>query len=340
MPDQNNSQSPAPALPVPAEQTMVGVFASPSAFEHGQRMARALASSTMVPPQYRDNLPNVLVALDVAIRAKLPPMMVLQGLNVIQGRPSWSAQFIVAAINGCGLFSPLRYEMRGAEGTDAWGCRACATELGHRHPTADGREILEGPWVTIQMAKAEGWYGRNGSKWQTMPEVMLRWRAASFFGRLYAAHILAGMQSTDELRDAGEIDVTPIVNRPLPPVAAGGYNPFADPAPNPAASLPQPGMTTVVASVADIAAARAAGAPDPDAGAAAPRRGRGRPPRVDPPAGAAVPETPLARQQREAAAAAAAARAATPAADAPLPPVSGLEPAPAQPARDPLDPGF
>jgi hypothetical protein len=261
--------APEPRFTEVANRYEGGVFSSPVAFEHGQRMARALASSTMVPAQYRDNLPNVLVALDVAMRAKLPPMMVLQGLNVIQGRPSWSAQFIVAAINGCGLFGPLRYEMKGAENTDEWACRACSREL------STGSE-LQGPWVSIGMAKKEGWFGRSGSKWQTMPEVMLRWRAASFFGRLYAAHILAGMASTDELRDAGEIDVTPRATAEVVPL------PVADP----------------------LAALNARTAP-PAEGAEAPRR-RGRPPKaapVDPPFPPVDPAVAAAPDPVEAAAA-------------------------------------
>lgn len=296
MPDNPEAQ-PGRLIQMPSVPTNndVGVFASPAAFEHGQRMARALASSTMVPTQYRDNLPNVLVALDVAMRAKLPPMMVLQGLNIIQGRPSWSSQFIVAAVNGCGLFSPLRYEMRGEEGTDSWGCRAVARELATNTP-------LDGPWVTIGMARAEGWYGRSGSKWQTLPEIMLRWRAASFFGRLYAAHILAGMASTEELRDAGEIELNPRAPETPVPLGQPFGVPFTPPAP---AADPAPAPAEVV-----------------------PARRRGRPPRVDPPAGE-VPETPAAARAREAAAA------------EPLPiPQSGLEPAPPRAAVDPLDPGF
>lgn len=66
----------------------------------------------------------------------------------------------------------------------------------------EGHE-LEGPAVSIQMAKDEGWYGRKGSKWKTMPELMLRYRAAAFFGRLYAPEILMGMKATDEIEDIG-----------------------------------------------------------------------------------------------------------------------------------------
>jgi hypothetical protein len=127
----------------------------------------------------------------------------MQNLHVIHGRPSWSSTFIIAAISSCGMFSPLRFKFEG-EG-DARSCYAYATEL------ATG-EVLTGPRVSIAMAKAEGWYGRNGSKWPTMPDVMLTYRAAAFFGRIYAANVLNGLSTADEAADIGparEIDVTP-----------------------------------------------------------------------------------------------------------------------------------
>jgi hypothetical protein len=182
-----------------------GFFASVPAFEVGQRMAKALASSQIVPAQYQNNMSNCLIALDVAMRMRLSPMTVLQGLNVIQGKPSWGAQFVISAINASGLFSPLRFEFRGEERTDAWECRATATDK-------STGEVCCGPWVGIAMAKREGWYQRSGSKWQSMPEQMMFYRAGAFFGRIYAGHILTGMtMTTDEVEDQAPIDVTPTV---------------------------------------------------------------------------------------------------------------------------------
>lgn len=53
-----------------------------------------------------------------------------------------------------------------------------------------------------QWCMQKGWFSKDGSKWRTMPELMLRYRAASFFGRLYAPDILYGMQTTEEVEDA------------------------------------------------------------------------------------------------------------------------------------------
>ncbi|MFP4561581.1 MAG: MucR family transcriptional regulator, partial [Thiohalorhabdus sp.] len=182
-------------------------------FENAQRMAQALASSTLVPQEYRgnQNLGNVLIALELSQRTNSSPMMVMQNVNIIQGRPSWSSQFIIAALNSCGRFSPLRFSVEG-EGDDKT-CRAWA------YDKASG-EVLEGPPVSIRMAKDEGWYGRNGSKWKTMPDTMLRYRAAAFFGRLYAPDILMGMQTADELQDIG-----PSANAPSAPEPQSGPAP-------------------------------------------------------------------------------------------------------------------
>lgn len=60
----------------------------------------------------------------------------------------------------------------------------------------------------MEMAVKEGWYGKNGSKWQTMLKQMLRHRAASFFGRVYAPELLMGLRSSEEEQDR-IIDVTP-----------------------------------------------------------------------------------------------------------------------------------
>jgi hypothetical protein len=197
------------AVVVPAAVDMSGgVFSSPAAFDAGQRMAKALAMSEIVPAAYKGNMANCVVALDMAMRMKLSPLVVLTNLNIIHGRPSWSSTFVISAINSSGLFSPLRFEFRGAEGTDEWACRAKATDLEQRS------ECL-GPWISVGMAKREGWYTRTGSKWPTMTETMLMYRAAAFFGRMFAAHILSGMQTAEEVEDvvatvpAREVEIVP-----------------------------------------------------------------------------------------------------------------------------------
>lgn len=158
-------------------------------FEQAQRQAKALCASDLVPQQYKNNVANTLVALEIANRIGASPLMVMQNLNIIHGRPSWGSSFIIAAINGSGKFTALRFVGDLAKGIKAV-CQEKATG-----------ETLEGPVVTMDMAKAEGWVDKAGSKWKTMPELMMRYRAAAFFGRLYAPEITMGMHSTEEVID-------------------------------------------------------------------------------------------------------------------------------------------
>ena len=241
-----------PAVPTQAPATTAlsnstGIFQF-SSFAETMQAAQILSNSSLVPKDYRCFIPtkeygklqydnqgnvigennpnataNCLIALNMANRMGYDPLMIMQNLYIIEGRPAWSSQFIIAAINACGKFSPLRFEivkhgMTDVEYTVAQGygknktsenvktqienvsCVAWAIEK------ATG-ERIESAKIDMVMAVKEGWYQKNGSKWQTMPDQMLRYRAAAFFGRIYAPEILMGIYSADEIRDF--IDVKP-----------------------------------------------------------------------------------------------------------------------------------
>lgn len=178
------------------------------AFEHAQRVAKIYASSQLVPTAFQNNIPNVVIAMEIASRIGASALAVMQSLDIIHGRPSWRAQFIIAAVNSCGRFHPLRYEVTGSG--DSLQCIAWSLEKDVLLPNnirtleaarAAKLPVLESAPVTLQMAKDEGWYSKTGSKWKTMPELMIRYRASTFFGRMYAPDILMGMQSEDEVID-------------------------------------------------------------------------------------------------------------------------------------------
>lgn len=170
------------------------------------RKAIAFSRSSLVPKEYQGDagLPNVLIAMEMAERIGASPLMVMQNLHVVQGRPSWSSTFLIACVNSCGRFTPLRFEFVGAQGRDDWACRAVAKDK------ATGEE-LGGEWITWAMAKAEGWTKKNGSKWLTMPGQMFRYRAAAFWTRIYAPEISLGMHTSDELSDSAPYMAGPVL---------------------------------------------------------------------------------------------------------------------------------
>lgn len=236
----NESQAATPINSLRRQATNEGQLAEITAgfgtlqsFELMMRQAKMLASSDIVPTSYRalreikeygkvvgyeDNtsaIPNCVIALNMAARMNADPLMVMQNLHMIEGRPSWSSQFIIAAINACGRYSPLRFVISEPSAPEEVGYMATEWENNKkkqvpkkvkvRHQTcyawaiekATG-ERLQSPVVSIEMAVAEGWLTKNGSKWQTMPDMMLRYRAASFFGRFYAPELLMGLKSSEE----------------------------------------------------------------------------------------------------------------------------------------------
>lgn len=191
---------------IPAASVPLG-FGSSQGFEQLQRAAKLLASSTLVPKEFQGNLPNCVIALNMANRIGADPLLVMQNLYVVHGRPGWSSKFLIATFNQCGRFSAVKYEWFGERGTDSWGCRAWALE-------ADTGERIVGPDITIQLSKDEGWYGKQGSKWKTIPQLMLMYRAAGWMINTSAPELSMGLQTQEELQDMGELKV---VNTPQPP---------------------------------------------------------------------------------------------------------------------------
>lgn len=159
-----------------------------------QRIANAFTQSNMVPKQYQGNLPNCMIALDMAQRIGANPLMVMQNLYIVHGNPGWSSKFLIATVNTCGRYSTMRYEWTGTKGQDDYGCRAWAIEK-------ETGERLNGIWVTWKMVKAEGWSSKSGSKWMTMEDQMFIYRAAAFWQRAYAPDLGMGLITEEELRD-------------------------------------------------------------------------------------------------------------------------------------------
>ena len=221
-------------------------------FEMAQRMAKSLASSTLVPKIYQgqEGLANCLIALELSSRMKISPMVVMQNMVPIHGRPSWSSQFLIGTVNACGRFSPLRYIFDSEDEPTSCYCEAKDLASG---------EILRGEKITIAMAKAQGWWSRKDSKgaetskWPTMTGQMLRFRAASWWVRVFCPEISLGLGTQEEAIDVEAVTVSevpaaaiaPAVPEPLTHRAAEhaeAVAPAAEPtpAPEPQPAKPEP----------------------------------------------------------------------------------------------------
>lgn len=163
------------------------------------KMAGILANSTVIPQQYRGKVGDCLIAMDIGNRLGTSPIMVMQNSQVVQGNFTWKGSACKAMIDGCGRFDKSEYVYFGEPKSSEWGCFLQAYD---KHTD----KLIRGPIVTLQMAQDEGWLGKNGSKWKTMPEIMLAYRAATFFARLHCPEVLMGFMTAEEQKDVNGYD--------------------------------------------------------------------------------------------------------------------------------------
>ena len=195
------------ALAVQPEQ-LNEVMAKPQggfieSFRESYKLASVFAKSSLVPQQYQGKTEDCAIAVDMAERMGVTPLMVMQNLYVVKGKPSWSGQACMSFIKA--KYGDAEPVYTGQRGTDTRGCFVRVTK-------PDG-EVIEGAEVTIGMAKAEGWTANK--KWINMPELMLAYRAAAFFARVYCPEILMGVQVEGEVED---------MERPQPQKAPDPFN--------------------------------------------------------------------------------------------------------------------
>lgn len=206
-------------------------------FETYQRIAKPFSESNFVPAAYKGNLGDCVIAVDIACRLNVFPLTVMQNLCVVKGNPTWKSKFLIGCVNTCGRYTTLDYRVTldgkvGEISYKTWRkdekgknteilvpfdrpemdnlvCVAFATEK------ATGKELVSPP-VSLRMAIGEGWYTKDGSKWPTMTELMLRYRAASYWVSTFAPEMAMGFRTVEEQQDIVDVDFEEIREEPDP----------------------------------------------------------------------------------------------------------------------------
>ena len=174
------------------------VWENKDSFNQLLRAAQMLSQTSIIPQSYQNKPQDCFVAIEMANRMGVSPMVVMQNMYVVKGKPSWAGQACTMLINSCGKFKDVKHIYTGEKGKPNRGCYVTATRI------SDGSQV-DGVEVTMQMAQSEGW--TSNSKWRNMPELMLAYRASAFFARVYCPEAMMGVQTAEEVYDA---DSTPI----------------------------------------------------------------------------------------------------------------------------------
>lgn len=183
------------------ETRQMSVYSDVSLYNNALKMAEGLSKSDLVPDNYKGKPESCLIAIDVArqIGAR-SPIFVMQNLFVVKGKPSWSGQYCDAIVRA--NFKNVKVDLSGTG--DQRGCQVTAYD--------DNGNYCEGSRITIEMAKKEGWFSKTGSKWQTMPDLMLQYRAFAFFARVHCPDKLLGIHDEFENVDISKIENQPATN--------------------------------------------------------------------------------------------------------------------------------
>ena len=165
-------------------------------FELEQRKAKAFVATDFFPAHLRKgnetaNIGTAIIVLDLAQRMNIGALEVAQSIYIIHGKPSFETKFLVARLNSSGLLKGRLQTIVSPDDNSAH-CEAIDAQTG---------QLLKGTTITMEMARREGWLSKNGSKWQTMPELMMKYRAQSFFINEFFPEVKYGLKTSDEAED-------------------------------------------------------------------------------------------------------------------------------------------
>jgi len=184
---------------------------SPRNLAEAMEFAKIIASSDMVPKDYVNKPGNVLVAVQTGAELGLKPMQSLQGISVINGRPSIWGDAMRALVISHPEFEDLHEDKQDTH---------CTVTLKRR-----GRSAVVTTF-SMEDAKKAGLAGKSGP-WQTAPKRMLQMRAFAFAARDLFADALKGIKSIEEVRDYPEGER---IERDITPPAAAAVAAPARPA--------------------------------------------------------------------------------------------------------------
>lgn len=167
--------------------SQVDLYAWVTAASEVHRIAQALATTNFVPANLRGKPDEVAAQILYGRDVNLPPMVALQQIHVIEGRPSMSA----LAMRGLAMANGVKFRH---EEQSAYRCVMLAKAPGDQE------------WTRVQWdmdrAKKLGVTGK--SNWTKQPQAMLIARATSELCRLVAAPLFLGLSySIEELTDGG-----------------------------------------------------------------------------------------------------------------------------------------
>ena len=185
--------TPTPPAPAPIARATPREVFQPSTLEEAKWLASTLIKSRMAPPGL-DSPEAVFVAMALGADLGLSPMQAVRSIHVIKGKPTISADGMLALVRASGLCAAWTLEEFTAE----------AVTIITQRTDDESRTAVR--WSLEDARRA----GLGGDNWKRYPRSMLRARATSELCRAVYPEVVSGLYSPEEITEpAGTVDARP-----------------------------------------------------------------------------------------------------------------------------------
>lgn len=192
---------------------------APQTFGEAVEFSRMLARSGMVPKDYVNKPEAVMVALQWGAEVGLGPLQALNGISIINGKPSLWGDAALALVRGHPACASVREGVEG-EGDARFGW----CEVTRRGEPPQRRTF------SVADAKKAGLWNKPGP-WQNYPDRMMQLRARGFAIRDVFPDALRGVITAEEAQDYQPEPARDVPNlaaaHPRPPPPAGSMRELA-----------------------------------------------------------------------------------------------------------------
>jgi hypothetical protein len=220
----------------------------PQNIDEAWRLANAVVKARLAPPGI-DSSEKALICVLHGLEVGMPPMMALQSIAPINGRPAIYGDGALALVQRSGLLEWIKESFEGKEGTDDFKAVCMAKRRDDPEPKRNEFSVLDAKMARLwdervkvrrRNKKGEEYDGPNDSPWFKHRKRMLKMRARGFTLRDGFADVLKGLHIIEELQGERRPmrDVTPVNGGPSPTAVPAPSAPV--PAPPSASAVPPP----------------------------------------------------------------------------------------------------
>lgn len=163
---------------------------APKSTAEAMELAKTLASSQLIPKAFQQRPGDVFVAMMWSHSLGIPIVQGLQGIAVINGKPSLYGDALLAVCMGSGQMADIEETVTGSADNLTATCKV--TRRGKPTPVVSTFSIAD--------ARAAGLLGKPGP-WKQYTSRMLKMRARAFALRDAFPDVLSGIASAEEMQD-------------------------------------------------------------------------------------------------------------------------------------------